>query len=160
MLQRCGNLLPLPTVSDHHERFEVVQHESCALADAVVPHSLSQVLLDHGVPINHTIQRAGEFVITFPQAYHAGYVRPLEDSSCASTLTTAVFHRCCYTSPLLFIGHMRWSSAADSLMGSIVMRLSTLPWRTGFHTVAFPFNVTRTKSALRSFPNQHLSPLW
>ena len=75
MLQRCGNLLPLPTVSDHHERFEVVQHECCALADAVVPHSLSQVLLDHGVPINHTIQRAGEFVITFPQAYHAGYVR-------------------------------------------------------------------------------------
>ena len=31
------------------------------------------VLLRSGVPITKTNQRAGEFVITFPRAYHAGF---------------------------------------------------------------------------------------
>ena len=30
-------------------------------------------LMDNGVPIVRTVQQPGEFVVTFPQAYHAGY---------------------------------------------------------------------------------------
>ncbi|XP_062579330.1 lysine-specific demethylase 5A-like isoform X4 [Saccostrea cucullata] len=31
------------------------------------------ILMDHGVPIVRTNQHAGEFIITFPRAYHAGF---------------------------------------------------------------------------------------
>ena len=30
-------------------------------------------LMENGVPVVRSYQRAGEFVITFPQAYHAGF---------------------------------------------------------------------------------------
>lgn len=32
-----------------------------------------RILKEHGVPVVRTIQRAGEFVVTFPRAYHAGF---------------------------------------------------------------------------------------
>lgn len=32
-----------------------------------------KVLLDHEVPVYKAVQRPGEFVITFPSAYHAGF---------------------------------------------------------------------------------------
>ena len=31
------------------------------------------VLVDHGVKVVHTVQQPGEFVVTFPRAYHAGF---------------------------------------------------------------------------------------
>nr|QEG03046.1 lysine-specific demethylase JMJ706-like isoform X1 [Cymbidium ensifolium] len=32
-----------------------------------------KILLDHHVPVYRTVQRPGEFIITFPRAYHAGF---------------------------------------------------------------------------------------
>lgn len=31
------------------------------------------ILLDHGVPVYKAVQNPGEFIITFPRAYHAGF---------------------------------------------------------------------------------------
>lgn len=31
------------------------------------------LLVNHGVPVYRTVQKPGEFVITFPGAYHAGF---------------------------------------------------------------------------------------
>lgn len=31
------------------------------------------ILLEHGVPVYKTVQKPGEFIITFPRAYHAGF---------------------------------------------------------------------------------------
>lgn len=31
------------------------------------------VLISSGVPVYHTVQRPGDMIITFPQAYHAGF---------------------------------------------------------------------------------------
>lgn len=31
------------------------------------------VLVDHGVRVVHTVQQPGEFIVTFPRAYHAGF---------------------------------------------------------------------------------------
>ncbi|KAL4199536.1 hypothetical protein AMTRI_Chr03g145440 [Amborella trichopoda] len=31
------------------------------------------ILLDHGVPVYKAVQKPGEFIITFPRAYHAGF---------------------------------------------------------------------------------------
>jgi hypothetical protein len=33
------------------------------------------VLLQHGIPFNREIQRAGEFMVTFSRSYHAGFNR-------------------------------------------------------------------------------------
>lgn len=30
-------------------------------------------LLEAGVPVSHAVQRPGEFIVTLPQAYHAGF---------------------------------------------------------------------------------------
>ena len=30
-------------------------------------------LMEHGVPVVRTNQQAGEYVVTFPRAYHAGF---------------------------------------------------------------------------------------
>ncbi|KAF2600951.1 hypothetical protein F2Q68_00010979, partial [Brassica cretica] len=32
-----------------------------------------KILLDHGVPVYKAVQKPGEFVVTFPRAYHAGF---------------------------------------------------------------------------------------
>lgn len=32
-----------------------------------------QILMEHGIPVYRTDQRAGEFIVTFPRAYHAGF---------------------------------------------------------------------------------------
>uniref|UniRef100_A0A7N1A3H3 Lysine-specific demethylase JMJ706-like n=1 Tax=Kalanchoe fedtschenkoi TaxID=63787 RepID=A0A7N1A3H3_KALFE len=32
-----------------------------------------KILLEHGVPVCKTVQKPGEFIITFPRAYHAGF---------------------------------------------------------------------------------------
>ena len=32
-----------------------------------------QTLMEHNIPVYRTDQRAGEFIITFPRAYHAGF---------------------------------------------------------------------------------------
>lgn len=31
------------------------------------------ILVDHGVKVVHTVQRPGEFIVTFPRSYHAGF---------------------------------------------------------------------------------------
>lgn len=31
------------------------------------------ILLEHDVPVYKTVQKPGEFIITFPRAYHAGF---------------------------------------------------------------------------------------
>jgi hypothetical protein len=31
------------------------------------------ILLDHNVPVYKAVQKPGEFVITFPRSYHAGF---------------------------------------------------------------------------------------
>ena len=31
------------------------------------------ILLEHGVPVYKAVQKPGEFIITFPRAYHAGF---------------------------------------------------------------------------------------
>lgn len=31
------------------------------------------ILIDHGVKVVHTVQHPGEFIVTFPRAYHAGF---------------------------------------------------------------------------------------
>lgn len=31
------------------------------------------ILLEHDVPVYKAVQKPGEFVITFPRAYHAGF---------------------------------------------------------------------------------------
>lgn len=31
------------------------------------------ILLDHNIPVFRAIQKPGEFVVTFPRAYHAGF---------------------------------------------------------------------------------------
>lgn len=32
-----------------------------------------KILLDHNVPVYKAVQKPGEFVVTFPRAYHAGF---------------------------------------------------------------------------------------
>lgn len=32
-----------------------------------------KILLDHDVPVYKAVQKPGEFVVTFPRAYHAGF---------------------------------------------------------------------------------------
>ncbi|KAJ0240618.1 Uncharacterized protein HA466_0222190 [Hirschfeldia incana] len=32
-----------------------------------------KILLDHGVPVYKAVQKPGEFIVTFPRAYHAGF---------------------------------------------------------------------------------------
>jgi len=31
------------------------------------------ILLEHGVPVYKAVQKPGEFIITFPRSYHAGF---------------------------------------------------------------------------------------
>jgi len=44
------------------------------------------ILLEHNVPVYKAVQKPGEFIITFPRAYHAGFshgkmfLQPLADS--------------------------------------------------------------------------------
>ena len=32
-----------------------------------------KILLDHGMPVYKVVQRLGEFIVTLPMAYHAGF---------------------------------------------------------------------------------------
>ena len=34
---------------------------------------LPNILLEHDIPVYRAVQRPGEFIITFPRAYHAGF---------------------------------------------------------------------------------------
>lgn len=52
----------------------------------------------HGVPVVRAVQNAGEFIVTFPRAYHAGFnsgvcIAPLAWCSVTCCLQTAV-QRC------------------------------------------------------------------
>ena len=37
-----------------------------------------KLLSEHGVPVYRAVQNPGDFVITFPQAYHAGFSHGME----------------------------------------------------------------------------------
>ena len=49
-----------------------------------------RVLLDKGIPVYRAIQCPGNFVITFPQAYHAGF------NSGGSQLSCSILAELCY----------------------------------------------------------------
>ena len=51
------------------ERFREMPDLIHALVTMISPN----VLMANDVPVYHTRQHAGEFIITFPQAYHAGF---------------------------------------------------------------------------------------
>ena len=63
------------------EKFEDVMKENASELFEKAPDLLHHLvttmnpnlLLKHGVPISKLQQKAGEFIITFPRAYHAGF---------------------------------------------------------------------------------------
>jgi [histone H3]-trimethyl-L-lysine4 demethylase len=70
--------------------FKLNQPELCAQQPDVLFHLVTllspTILKRHNIPVHSILQHAGEFVITFPNAYHGGF-------NCGVNAAEVCFHR-------------------------------------------------------------------
>lgn len=73
----CRYGIPATAASDFEEAFKREKPDLFAHQPDVLFHLVTmlspRILQQHGVPVHTCIQGAGEFVITFPNAYHGGF---------------------------------------------------------------------------------------
>ena len=73
----CRYGVPSSAASEFESTFKACQPDLCANQPDVLFHLVTMLsprrLVKHGVPVHSCLQNAGEFVITFPNAYHGGF---------------------------------------------------------------------------------------
>jgi hypothetical protein len=73
----CRYGIPGVSASEFEEVFKLNQPELLAQQPDVLFHLVTllspSILQRHGIPVHSILQHAGEFVITFPNAYHGGF---------------------------------------------------------------------------------------
>lgn len=73
----CRYGVPSSAASDFEATFKACQPDLCAHQPDVLFHLVTMLsprrLMKHSIPVHSVTQAAGEFVITFPNAYHGGF---------------------------------------------------------------------------------------